>query len=463
MMLVLRAEWSRFICNRVNLLILALAFLLLCCSAVWSGLAAERYRTEAAATLDRWTERLQHAQRKASAGSAGDPVAAARSAFEFARRDAPPALRPALGGLALSVQQFTVLPADIRVSVDGRHLDGRKSDPFDNPLLQRMGMPDFAAIAALLLPIVIIGLCYGLVQEGREQGIWRLICAQTARPWQVLAAGLLVRHAAVSVMAALGSLPAFLLDSGATLSAFCWWVALLGLFCTTWIAIAGVFSILRISAAASALGMLAVWLFVTFAAPSVLMALAQARETGPSRLAAMIDIRVVQQKAEEREKTLLDDWYERHAAHRPQSVGSHSWPVSVVPRYIDQNNAIAPLMAAFDDARARQVNTVEPLTWLSPGLALVLAADKLAGADAARHASYVEEVDRFEKRWQHFFVPRIMSYRGLHAADFDTLPTFRNDRLSVGSGIAVLLFGFIASSLVLAALAVYFRRRLLHP
>jgi len=100
---------------------------------------------------------------------------------------------------------------------------------------------------------------------------------------------------------------------------------------------------------------------------------------------------------------------------------------------------------------------------LSPGLALVLAGDRLAGADAAHHARYVEEVDRFEERWRDLLVPAVMSYRGLTGTDVDLLPEFDPEQLRHASGVAGLLACLGSAAGLLAALLFLARVRIALP
>lgn len=463
MILLLRAEWMRFIRHRPNLIILALALLLLLAAAVSSGLEAARQRREAAEKTAHWEGRLEALAMKLPARSEGESAAAARATFDFARNEAPPALRPALGGLALGVRQFAALPSDVRVSVDSRHLDGRKSDVISNPLLHSVGMPDFSVVVALLVPLVVIGLGYGLVQEARENGTWRLVCTQSPAPWKVPVASCIVRFMAVFAMVFIASLVAFGLDPGASLTAFLCWTLVSGVFCLIWFLVVALSCGLRISAAASALGLLAIWLFTTFAVPPVLSALAEAAEPMPSRLDAMIKVRKAQLDAEAQEEGLLKAWYAGNPEHRPASIGKHAWPVSFMPRYEKQDSVIVPLMAEFDRKRARQASFIERFAWLSPGLAIVMTGDRLAGADAQRYARYAEAVDRFEARWCEFFVPRIMSYRGLSREDLVDLPKFESIEAESVLGVMPLMASAFGIALVLLYLASRARRLVATP
>ena len=91
-----RAEWHRFLKQRLNLWVLAVFALLLGASAAWSGLAARDYRAAAIAQQEDWEQLRLKA--RAMAVPPADGTQALMAAFQFARGDAPPARLPALGG-----------------------------------------------------------------------------------------------------------------------------------------------------------------------------------------------------------------------------------------------------------------------------------------------------------------------------------------------------------------------------
>jgi ABC-2 type transport system permease protein len=417
-----RAEWQRLVRQRSNLWVLAVFALLLGASAVWSGIAAREHRAAAAAQHERWEQRRLAAQ--AQAGASRDAAKAMMAAFQFARGDAPPAVLPALGGLALGTGGFALLAPDARVSIESRHTDARQAERLGNPLLEGFGLPDFSTVLALLLPLAILALGHGLVQEQREHGQWRLAVAQCARPGRVLAVALALRGAVAWCVAAAASSLAFALDPGATAEALLGWLAAVAVFCACWTALAGLFNLLPLSSGSTALGLLACWLLSTFAVPAALAAWADREAPMPSRLAAIAAVRHAQQDAEVHMERHLADWYAAHPEALPPGRASHTWPVSFLPRYLAQERMVRPLMLHFDAVRARRFAWLADRSWLSPSLALAMLADRLAGIDAPRHLQHVERVNAYEDAWRGFFVPRIMAYRGLAAGDFDRLPRF---------------------------------------
>ena len=461
---LLRAEVLRFVRNRVNLYVLAAFGLLLILSAVWAGLAARDYRAQVHAQAQHWGQ-VTDAARDAAASAANAPPDGAKqtlAAFTLGRSDHAIARLPASGGLVLSVRQFERLSPELRVSVESRHADARKNDVLANPLLDGLGVPDFATVMALLLPLALIGLCYGLVQEDREQGIWRLVCTQCASLGGLLGAALLIRAGAVFGVAALASALAFLIDPGADLASVATWIGCLLAYTLVWAAIAGMCALPAWSSGAAAIGMLGIWLAVSFVAPAALAWVADKNDPMPSRLDAIVAMRVAQQNAEVAMDDLVTAWYRDHPQDRNPAYTSHTWPVTFVPRFLAQDEVVRPLMRAFDDSRARQVETLERWSFLSPGLALVMGADRLAGIDAPRYLRYVDAVNQHEDAWRAFLVPRIMGYRGLSVDDMARLPRFDPASIPEQSTLSV-LWRLTALCLALFGIVVAGRRGLRRP
>lgn len=458
MMLILIHEWRRFVRDKTNLLIAAAALLILCACGAWSGLQASAARTQAGMQQAQWEQRIDQRRKAAPLAPGAD---AARQAFDVGRDDPPPTPIAASGALVLGVQQAALGAPAIRVTVESRYTDGRRSDPLLNPLLRQAGALDFAVVMALLLPLTLISLCYGMVQDARERGIWALVCAQSRRPWRVLLAALAVRLGATMLVAALASMLAFSLDHGATLPAFLAWMAALGAFALVWTALCALANLVRIPAAACGLALLGVWLLTSFAAPPALQRVAQAGDSLPSRLEAVAQLRAIQQDAEVRMAPLLKEWYAAHPALAAAAPGPHAWPVSFMPRLLEQDRGMRPLMLAYTQENARRTEQVERWSWLSPALALTMTADRLAGHDPLSYARYVADINRFEDAWRGFLVPRIMGYSGIPPDDLAHLPVFAPTPAAPAHD--ALLRRQLLLALLLAALFTAFSGRLKRP
>jgi len=473
MMLLFHAEWLRFLRNKINLIILAFAFVLLSAGAILSALEANAYRIHADEKQVEWMQypkdEKRFIQEEALAENEESPTAA-RRAFELGRTDTPPALKPALGGLALGIQQFTNLPSDVRVSILSRHIEGRKSDGdlISNPLLQGVGLPDFSVVLALLLPLCIIGLSYGLVQEAREQGIWRTVCAQHSAPWKILVVALSVRFIAVVAVVIFALALAFFIDVGSSMSAYALFLLVLLVYCLIWILLVGIMNLFRISSAASALGLLSLWLFLTYVIPSGLSFGTQMLEPSPSPTQALIDLRNVAIESEEETDALIREWYAANPHDVPKTFNPYEYRletfyISFIPRYMKQDAVIATQMNAIDQIRGKREAMLESWAWTSPGLALILAANKLSGGSATQHALYIDDVNSFEKQWKEFLIPKIMSARGLRMEDIDTLPAFHATVHEAFDNVMMLLIGQLVVALVLLSLFFTYRRMFARP
>ncbi len=406
---LLQAEWLRFIRNPVNLWVIAAFFGLLMASALWSGLAASEFRGRefirvAAIDANKFAPTEMH-----------DAPASGKGADTSKLADNTTVRLPALGGLVLSVRQIDLLSSELRISTRSRYTDGRNSDQLFNPLLHELGLLDFASVFALLLPLTVIAVTYGLVQEDREQGVWRLVCAQMPHPWLLVFASLTVRLVMVLLPSIAASLLAFMLDSGSTFYAATHWLIFVGVFAGVWMAISGLFLLLPVSSGAAAVGLLGLWLVTTFAVPAGLSWAANGMQPMPSRLEVIVDIRRVQAQTAKQQAELLSAWYQAHPETVP--VKEPSREIAGLPANLELDSKVRPLMYRFDEVRKAHFEFMERWSALSPALAAVLTADRLAGIDAPRYAEYIQAVNQFEDRWRAFFVPGIMGQQGASASD----------------------------------------------
>jgi ABC-2 type transport system permease protein len=429
--LALRAEWTRFLRHPVHRRVVAALGLLLLGSALWSGLTAREHRAHATAQQVQWQQARAKAAAAAPLQAAATPAegaAGAGMAHALGRSDLGATQLPATGGLVLGVQQYAALPTAVRATIESRYTDGRVTGALVNPLLADTGLPGFPAIVVLLLPLAALSLTAGMVQEDREQDIWRLVCVQCSVGLPaVFAAALMIRWAAVLAVAALASTCAFALDPGATVAPLGLWFAALAAFSAFWVLAGGLLSLLPVSSGAAMTGALGLWLSITFVVPAALAWAAERVAPMPSRLAAIVELRTVQQDTEEQESTLFEAWYAAHPQDRPApgiAPAQPGWPATFLPRFAAQERHLRPIMRSFDTARAVQAAALERWSWASPTLALMLLADRLAGIDAARYVRYIDAVDRFEDRWRAFFVPRVMAYRGATASALAAMPNF---------------------------------------
>lgn len=456
---LLLIEWRRMLRERTFLVTLGVLSLVLGAAAVAGGLAAREWRAGHAAAQAAWADARAKAAAAAEKGWTGD--AGMMAAFQFARAASPPAVLPPLGGLSLGVSPFRLHSPDAHVTVESRHTDSRRSQALANPLLPESGTPDFAVAAALLVPLAVLGACAGMLQQSRESGTWRLVAARSCRPAAVLAAGIAVRTLAIFAAVSAASALAFTLDPGSTAEALAAWLLTMAAYASAWGALAALSCLLPVPSAAALLLGTGTWIVTTFAVPSLLSA-SDRGAPAPSRLQAIAQVREAQQDAEARMDELLVRWYAEHPVP-PGRANGHTWPVNFMPRYIEQERQVRPIVAAFDRARTRRHDHIGWLAAASPALAVLQSADGLAGISPRRLEAHNAAVNSYEDRWRGFFVPKIMAYRGLTPREISQVPVFEAAKYerSPWREAAWLPLGLLAA--LLAATAFLFRGRARQP
>lgn len=417
-----RAEGLRLAREPVAWIASAMLLAALLATAIHAGLETRAWRAGEARDAPHRAARLEAALESFRNGPPPGPARAVAT-YQLGRGELGATRMPTGPGLALGVQRLGTLPSRVGVSLDSGHAGARDPGPLRNPSLRDSGLPTVPAMVALLLPLAALALCAGLRQEEQEQGRSGLLRVQSRRGLcPVVAAALGWRFLALWAITAVGTVPALAMDPGADIATAAAWAAALGTFCGAWVAIGGLLSWAPWSGPASMLTGLALWLGLTFAVPAALVEYARRQAPMPSRLASIVEIREAQLDAEDREDALAAAWYASH----PRIAGRlpAAWPASFLPRVLEQDRALRATAAAFRRARLEQAATVQRFAWISPGLALVLCGDRLAGTDAASHDRYLGEVEAFEARWRDHLVPPVMDLQGIGEPQLRALPAF---------------------------------------
>lgn len=392
--------------------ILAVAGLAWLLAGVLGGMTASEQRSRQSTQWRHWESALE--ARLASASRGAPSAKLAGEAFDVGRHFGPHVTLPGGPGLAL-------VPRDAvgqTVGIETRHFEARRAEPLKNPALATVSGTGLAWLIAVLLPLALISASHGVRLGDRDAGRWRWIVSLSRTPWRSVAWALGLRACALTLLAWLASCVALGLDSAVTPAALLAWLAALLSFALTWTVLVSLVLASPMSAGGGTLSLIGLWALTTFAVPAVLGEAAHSGAAMPSRLFAVVESRKVQQDAEARDDTLLAEWYRRNASMAAALPDlRHAWPVSFVPRYLETDRLLRPLMASFDDARARQEERLNAWAWLSPALSLLQAANALAGHTAARHLQFARELARREDAWRGLLVPAIMSYRGLSKVD----------------------------------------------
>ncbi|WP_075257382.1 DUF3526 domain-containing protein [Herbaspirillum camelliae] len=452
-MRLISSEWRRFRHDRTNMIIALVTAAILLLSGILAGFDAKERRAEAS-----YQDSVRASVVERLAGSLTPDDKPIKAQPFNINRLAGANVKLALGhGLVLGSSRFDALTSDTRVGIESRHVDGRRDGGLSNPYLASLGALDHGVVVTVLLPLVLFALSFGLVNEDREQGIWRFVVSQADNEWRILAAALFIRIVALTAIEAAAAALALSIDSAGRLSVLISWLPDVFGYALFWGALAAVLILLTRSSSATMVAMLGAWIIGIFVIPTMVGELAKSENPMPSRLATLVEMRGIQQDAEDHAEELLSQWYKEHSLPEPIT----EWPVSTVPRYLSQDNQYRPLAYRFDVARTNQWNWMSNWYWLLPNIALLGKAESLAGISANDYQGYVSRVNQYEDTWRAMFVPKIMRFETVTRKEFLSLPSLTYAPENSGTNTRlVITIPVYTSALLMLAIAFLLRRRL---
>jgi len=398
----------------------------------------------------------------------GDPRAPYAVGASLGRRWATlPALPlgPVAGG------QSDLFPAYHRVSMLARETL-YANEELENPAHLLAGRFDLAFVVVFVYPLLVIALAYNALALERERGTLRLLLAQPVRGRTVLLAKVATRAGALTLAAVALVLGGALL-AGVDVAAPGAWPALaLGALVTAayglvWFALALVVNAVGRTSSANALALVGLWIAVVVLVPSLLAAAVGAWAPAPSRVELVTAQRAASDAAQARAATALAAFMQDHPelapAGRPVDAGNAGLRNLAVQE--DIARAMAPVLARYEGALARQQAAAERWRFASPALVAHDALTVLAGTDAARYRRFGQAADDYVGDLRAFYAPMIARGAQFSAADVARIPSFAwqeapsGTRLRRAAAAAAALLA-LAGVIALAAVGLLARRPL---
>lgn len=341
---------------------------------------------------------------------------------------------PVDGLAALSAGESLRLPSVKRVSI----YSSRDEPPLQNPLAPAGGLFDLSFVVIWLLPLTLVAAAHGAVSADRQQGTWPLVAATSPAPWRILLARLAWPATVLAGVTITGgiaavSLAAPLPDAAAWLRLAAWSGVVVA-YIAFWAIATGIATARSANAPMSLVSMGLFWIAMVWIVPSLINAGVSATVPPSNRLDAHLAAREAERDLEHKLPDMVEDIYRQHPDWRPsaEAVAAATKPVPGGPASRDARRVYAPALAAAGAAapyaragvarRQRTEQLVRQWSWLSPGLAVQLISDHLAGTSADRFVHFEQHTTDAERTWHAFFASRIMQLRDMTRADMDQVP-----------------------------------------
>jgi ABC-type transport system involved in multi-copper enzyme maturation permease subunit len=253
-----------------------------------------------------------------------------------------------------------------------------KQTRLDNPEMLARGQLDLGFVVAVILPLLLIALGYGVFAADRDSGVAPTVIAQSPSVLPLLLARSLPRLALVVIPIVLAA--GFLLLTGPSIEgrdgAAATWLLLTVLLALFWWSVILLVNSFRITAESAALVLVSIWVVATLVLPPLIAAVAQSASPAPSRFEQIAVSRATEVRVaadfENDHPELIDSVAER----RRQAEKAIQ-----IDRDVDA--ALAPINAGFEEQRAHQRAVNSSLSFLSPTLVTADAQAVIAGTDGA--------------------------------------------------------------------------------
>lgn len=445
-------RWELRIMARERLLpIVAVTLMLAALMATLNGRALIR---QWSAVSDRFTSSAAEGDKalaRSLAAGAAAPVEPSAVKVSYVR-PAPPLLGLAAGRAMLDPIAVTVTPTD-----QIYHLF--RDYQTDNPWTLAIGRFDWAFLLAVILPLLIIASGYDVLARDRDLGVDRQLALGGGGQGRLLMTRIAARATPLA-LAILGLMIAgFVLTatggaSGARLPAMLVLAAGGMLF---WWGVIALVNLRRWSAVRSAAVLLGLWAMLAFVVPALVNAAAQAIAPPPSRIALTTEARTAEIAAQTDVDTLVDRYLARHPALPPHPDAAARMSDGRFAVSLDIDRGVAPALARFNAALARQQRVAGILQFLSPVGAEQALMTEIAGTSYATRARFQSAANRHYAAWRDAVAALQFSGEKLAPASMNALPRFTTAGLPAVPLLPLAIF--LAIGLAPATAAMLLARR----
>ncbi len=374
-------------------------------------------------------------------------------------------MRPApLASVAVGVSD--VRGRYVRLSRFATPFDVSRSEELANPEQQLLGMFDLAFAFAFLVPLLLIALGYDVASAEREQGLLRLVAVQGGRvgPWVV---------ARLGAVALQGLIPCWLLWAAAcvladaSLTQALVGASLLLLYVLGWVGLVGALAVRASSSAASALGLIGVWVLVGVIVPAAGNLMVQAKmPIGFSTEITDATRTDLNEIAAQPVRALLPQLYAslpslRQLPYAAKDAAPDSARDALIDRHIVdwlgflRVEQVAQEVRAAESRRHRLSSVVQ---WVAPPFALQTALAGMAGTDVPAFTALSVDVSALVRAKLEALLTVAWSKRSVDETEFRRMaalvPADRSyaGAPPLGSVVALVTFAVIAGASVGRAL-----------
>jgi ABC-2 type transport system permease protein len=327
---------------------------------------------------------------------------------------------------AVAVGQSDLHPYYTRVTIRTRPILVH-SDEIENPANLLNGRIDLAFVLTFCWPVLVLPLFYNVISEERESGTLALVASQPVSLRSLLLARLVIRSGVVVIVGIGTSLVALGLFGGlenvASVDVAAWCAAVLATV-SFWSGLAAIVNLTSWRSAVNAAALTVAWVMLVVVAPALLGELANIWAPVPSRVQLVNTVRTAGNLRPDELTSLVSTYYEAHPDAIPSNQSADVTAIRGLAQQAEIDRRMAPIVAEYHAAAARQQRLADWLRLVSPPLLIYDAVGELAGTTASRYRRFAEQVDTYHSAWRGYFAPLVHARTSLTMSHYDRAPRF---------------------------------------
>ena len=336
----------------------------------------------------------------------------------------------------------------------------------EDPVSLAYGAFGLSWAVVLLLPLVLLVLCFDVLSADRDTRRLGLILAQGTGARRLVWGRILTRAGVVGGLTLLAALVALFVPGGdhppgERLPYFALWLTGAFLYGGFWVAVIAAVAARNRDGEFNATRLVLLWAGLTLLVPATAAATAELVYPTPSRLAYLAEARKVEVETKRSEANLA----QRFLLEHPELIEDHE---TTIPAYVrtafvvtsQVDNATKPLLSSFENTARRRDDTVSVLRYLSPAIVVHQLFNDVAGTSADRHRRYQAQARAFKAAFADRVARYVMTGRRLPPEEIAALPEFRFTDAPFEDIVVRHLGGLFALVVAIGVLLVLADRRL---
>lgn len=329
---------------------------------------------------------------------------------------------------AFSIGQRDVNNYSLKVRILA--LEGQLYDTeLTNPMTLLSGNLDLGFLFVVLIPLLIIALCFNLISSERESGVWTVVASQPYSLSKIILLKFSVRFLAVlglSVLLLLTALWLINLPFDANFGLVFLLIVGYELF---WFVLVYVLTLRKKNSNYNAVMLLGIWLFLVVLLPALGNVLINRFIPIPEAFSATVTQReAYHEKWDMPRREAMEPFYEAYPQYEsypiPEDAYSNGWYYAM--QYIADQEAGKDSKLLFEKLKKRQ-EVSKTLGYFLPSLLLQNTFDRIAETDLQDHLDYLESVKVYHRAISEFFYPYLFKGNSIDQKAWDDFPEYETN------------------------------------